>query len=200
MSQTNTNANNSQNRNQKTERSGRDQGAPNSSGRGGCRNGRGNNLIAKYPFEQKMKDGLISKLTITKTGHWPSQFKKICDAVSVSCADKNYWALDEVLRTRRNKVEDDFMPAYPDATPWSTTHQVQITSVHLTTSLVEGTNIRLITYQVMEQTIGTDANLQKQLLFEYKRNSKNKSQQYNKFLADKESLIMILFGQCDEAT
>ena len=52
----------------------------------------------------------------------------------------------------------------------------------------------------MEQTIVTDANLQKQLLLEYKRNSKNKSQEYNKFLADKKSLITILFGQCDEAT
>ena len=35
---------------------------------------------------------------------------------------------------------------------------------------------------------------------EYKRNSKNKSQEYAKFLADKKSLIMILYGQCDEAT
>ena len=57
-----------------------------------------------------------------------------------------------------------------------------------------------LTYQTVEQIIITDANLQKQLLSEYKRNSKNKSQEYNKFLADKKSLITILFGQCDEAT
>ena len=35
---------------------------------------------------------------------------------------------------------------------------------------------------------------------EYKRNSKNKSQESTKFLADKKSLITILFGQCDKAT
>ena len=35
---------------------------------------------------------------------------------------------------------------------------------------------------------------------EYKRNSENKIQEYSKFLADKKSLITILFGQCDEAT
>ena len=52
----------------------------------------------------------------------------------------------------------------------------------------------------MEQTIVTKANLQKQLLLEYKRNSKNKSQEYSKFLRDKKSLITILFGQCDGAT
>ena len=45
-----------------------------------------------------------------------------------------------------------------------------------------------------------DANLQKELLLEYKRNSKIKSQEYTKFLADKKDLITIIFGQCDEAT
>ena len=61
-------------------------------------------------------------------------------------------------------------------------------------------NERPITYETVEQTIVTDANLQKQLLSEYEHNSKNKSQEYSKFLADKKSLITILFGQYDEAT
>ena len=40
----------------------------------------------------------------------------------------------------------------------------------------------------------------KELLFEYERDSKIKSQEYTKFLADKKALITIIFGQCDEAT
>ena len=115
MSQTNTSANNSQNWNQNFGRGGWGQGVPNGRGRGDRRNNRGNYSIAKYTFEGKMKDGPLSKLTITKTGHRPSQFKKICDVLPVFCADKNYRGLDEVLRTGRDKVEDDFMPAYPDA-------------------------------------------------------------------------------------
>ena len=62
-----------------------------------------------------MKDGLISKLTITKTGYRPSQFKKIRDALPVYCADKNYGDLDEVLRIKSDKVKDDFKLAYSDA-------------------------------------------------------------------------------------
>ena len=62
-----------------------------------------------------MKDGPFSKLTITKSGHRPSQFKKICDALPVFCADKNYSDLNEVLRTGRDKVKDGFMPAYSNA-------------------------------------------------------------------------------------
>ena len=38
------------------------------------------------------------------------------------------------------------------------------------------------------------------LLLEYKRNSKNKFQQYSQFLQDKKSLITILYRQYDEAT
>ena len=53
---------------------------------------------------------------------------------------------------------------------------------------------------MMEQTRIFDANLQKELLSEYECDSKNKSQEYAKFLADKKALITILFGQCDEAT
>ena len=126
-----------------------------------------------------MKDGLISKLTITKTRHQSSQFKKIRDALPVCCADKNYVGLNEVLLIRRDKVENDFMPAYPDAKRWSTTHHIQIATVNLTARLVEGTkkNERSVRHQTKQQTVATNVNLQKQLLLEYKRNSKKKSQE-----------------------
>ena len=92
MLQTNTNANNGLNRNQNSRRGGRGRGAPNSSGRGDRRNDRGNKSIVQYSFEGKMKDGPIPKLTITKTGHRPSQSKKICNALPLFCADKTTMA------------------------------------------------------------------------------------------------------------
>ena len=73
-------------------------------------------MIAEYSFERKMKDSPISKLTINKTGHRLTQFKKISDALPVLCADKNFQGLDEVLQTGRVLVETDFMPPYPNAT------------------------------------------------------------------------------------
>ena len=149
-----------------------------------------------------MKDGPISELTITETGHRPSQFKKLWDALPVFCADKNYGGLDEVLRTGHDQVEGDFMPPYPNATLWSHTHQIQVATVADGAALIEGslTGKRVATYKLVNKTIVTDANLQKQLLSEYKRNSKLKSQEYFKFLQDKNSLITILYGQCDETT
>ena len=110
-----------------------------------------------------MKEGPISKLTITKTGHIPSQFKKLRDALPVFCADKNYGGLDEVPRTGQDKVEDDFMPAYPNANQLSTTHHIQIATVNRTGPLIEGTekNERHVRHQTVQQTIVTNANLQK---------------------------------------
>ena len=40
----------------------------------------------------------------------------------------------------------------------------------------------------------------KKLLLEYEQNCKIKTQDYAKFLANKKNFIMIIFGQCDEAT
>ena len=95
------------------------------------------------------------------------------------------------------------MPAYLDTNQWSSTHHIQIAIVN--PNATEGVNAVTndkcpVTYQTVEQTIVTDTNLQKQLLSDYECNSKNKSQEYTKFLADKKFLITILFGQFDEAT
>mmetsp|Transcript_51999 Transcript_51999/g.58081 ORF Transcript_51999/g.58081 Transcript_51999/m.58081 type:complete len:152 (+) Transcript_51999:132-587(+) len=151
MSQTNTNANYGQNRNQNSGRGGQGRGSNSGNGRGDRRNGRGNKLIAKYAFQGKMKDGLISKLTITETGHRPSQFKKLYDALPLFCADKNYGGLDEVLCTGHDKVKDDFMPAYPNANLWSNTHQIQIATVATDATEIEATTgERVTTYQLVE--------------------------------------------------
>ena len=45
-----------------------------------------------------------------------------------------------------------------------------------------------------------DANLQKQLLSESDQNSKIKAQEFSKFITNKKTLIIIIFGQWDKAT
>ena len=53
-------------------------------------------MITEYTFEGKINDGLISKLLITKTGHRPTQFKKITNILPILYTDKNFQGLDEV--------------------------------------------------------------------------------------------------------
>ena len=56
------------------------------------------------------------------------------------------------------------------------------------------------TITMAQQTHVFDANLQKELLSEFERNSKIKSQEFSKFVANKKALITIIYGQCDKAT
>ena len=114
MSQTNTNPNTGSgntNRKQITGKSGRVRGGSGGRGHinrgddcggncggdfgGNCRN----NSITKYSFEGKIKDGCISKLSITKTGHQATQYKKIIDTLLVLCIDKNFRYINDVLCT-----------------------------------------------------------------------------------------------------
>ena len=147
-----------------------------------------------------MKDGLISKLLITETGHRPTQFKKITDTLPVLYTDKNFWGFNEDLLTGRDLVETDCMPIYPDATQLSNTHQMEIQTVNPTANVVPNTGLRPPITIVVQKSHVFDANLQKWLLLQYKQNSKIKSEEYAKFVANKKALITIIFGQCDEAT
>ena len=75
MSQTNTNTNTgagNTNQNHNAKRGGRGRGGSGGRGRGGHRK-----TVAKYSFEGKMKDGPLSKLTITKGGQRATQYKRI---------------------------------------------------------------------------------------------------------------------------
>ena len=114
-----------------------------------------------------MKDGQIFRLIITKTGHRPTQYKKVDDTLPVLCADKNYQGTDDIIWTRNDLVEADFMSQYPDANQWSTTHHVQIGIINSADPAATNGS-RPPTFEILEQRHDFDANFQKELLSEYK--------------------------------
>ena len=148
-----------------------------------------------------MKDGLFCKWVITKTGHRPTKYKEIVDTLPILCADKNlFWGIDEVILTGHVLVERDFMPTYLNTTRRLNTCHVEIQTVNPRVAADANTGLCPPIVTLLQQTHIFDANLQKDLLSEYKRSSKIKSEEYAKFLADKKALITIISGQCDEAT
>ena len=96
-----------------------------------------------------MKDGRISKLIITDTGHRPTQYKKIIDTLPILCADKNYQGINDVIRNGIDLVEADFKPPYSDIDWWSFNHHVEIRTVN-PTDLVAADGLRLHTFETME--------------------------------------------------
>ena len=146
-----------------------------------------------------MKDDPISKLTITETRHQATQYKKIVDTLPVLCADKNYQGIDDVIWNGIDLVEADFTPIYPDANLWSNIHHRGITSVNpADVPVADGSRTPTI---IMEwRTYVFDTDLQKQILSEFKQNSKFKAQEFSKFVADKKASMTIIFEQYNEAT
>ena len=117
MSQTNnTNTGTGNNNRNNNVRSGRSRGGSSGRGCSGRGNDRGNNTIARYSFEGKMKEGPLFKLTITKGGQRTTQYKKIIDALPVLCADKGFRYVGEIICTETELVEATFILTYPDAT------------------------------------------------------------------------------------
>ena len=82
------------------------------------------------------------------------------------------------------------MSQYPDALQWSITHHVGVSTVNPTDVADAVTGERQARFEMMKQTYVFDANLQKELLTEYERDFKNKSQEYAKFLANKKNQKM----------
>ena len=62
-----------------------------------------------YLFKWKFKDGCLSKLTINKSRHGATQFKKIVDAFASLCEDKNYKYIDEII-SMNTKLTEAYTP------------------------------------------------------------------------------------------
>ena len=113
-----------------------------------------------------MKDGPLSKLTITEDGQPATQYKKIIDALPVFCTDKGYKFIDDVIWTNTELLEAAFMPTYPIATLWSNTYHVQVETIDPASIPDPQTLLCPFTTEIQERSHVFDPKLQKQLLSE----------------------------------
>ena len=203
MSQTNTNTNTgggNTNRNHNAGRGGQGRGGSGGRGRGrgSCGNDRGK-TFPKHSFEGKMKDGPLSKLTITEGRQQATQYNKIIDTLPVFCADKGYKFINNIIWTNTKLVQAAFLPTYPNATLWSNTYHVQIQTVD-PTAAADQHNVCPVVTAMQEKSHVFNPNLQKQLLSEHDIKCKLKLGEWSKLLANKRFLMSIIYGQCDNAT
>ena len=61
-----------------------------------------------------MKDGCLNKLVIIECSHQDTQFKKIHNVLSVSCADKGYKHVDNMICKNKELDKVKHFPDYPD--------------------------------------------------------------------------------------
>ena len=73
-----------------------------------------------------MKDGCILKLTIIKTGHHATQYKKVIDTLLILWVDKNFRYINGVFCRWADLLEAMFLLPYPDPTQRSITYGIEI--------------------------------------------------------------------------
>ena len=141
-----------------------------------------------------MKDGPISKLTITNGGQQITKYKKIIDALPVFCKDRGYKFINDVIWTNTELLEAAFLPTYPNATLWSSTYHVQVDVVGATVAADPLTLCCPLITEMQRKSNVFNPNLLKGLLSKYDLKCKLKLQEWSKLTADKKSLMTIICG------
>ena len=124
-----------------------------------------------------MKDGYISKLTITKNRYWAIQFKKIIDTLSILCADKKCRYIDDIICMWNNLQEATFSPLYPDLARWPNTYSVETKTINPVVAPDANNGGRHVIISLVQKTHVSHTDFYKQLLLNYEQKSKTKAQE-----------------------
>ena len=201
MSQTNTNIEDGNiNQYQDAGRGGQNQGGSCGRCRGDYNGDCGNNSFANYSFEGKLKDSFLSNLTITKSGHWLTQLKKILDVLPGHCQDNNYKYINGIIITNTEPTQAHFLFVYLVRTQGSSTHHVNPGSVDPIIGLDVPSGASPIDTEMVENPPIFNPNLQEQVRPDYRHESNLKLQEWDKLITDKKSPMTIILNQCNEAT
>ena len=114
-----------------------------------------------------MKDGPLSKITITKGGQQATQYKNIIEALPVFCADQGNKYIDNIIWTCTKRLQASFLPTYPNAGRWLNTYHIEVVTVDENAQTDPQTLCCPEVVEVQEKTHIFDSNLQKQLLLEH---------------------------------
>ena len=82
-----------------------------------------------------MKDGCLSKLTITESANIAIQYKKITNALLIYCVDKGYQYINNIICANTELLVAAYLLVYLNAVLWSNKYNVQIKTVDLTVAL-----------------------------------------------------------------
>ena len=139
---------------------------------GNCRN----NSITNCSFERKLKNGCLSKLTITKSGYQATQLKKIINALPGFCKDKNYKYSGYIISTNTELKKAHFLPVYSVRTERSPTHHVNLGSIEPTIGLDVPFIVSPTCTKMVEKSSIFNPNLVKQVISDYNQELKLKLQ------------------------
>ena len=117
-----------------------------------------------------MIDGCLSNLTITESSNRATQYKEIVVALSVNCADKGYWCVDDIIHKDTELKEADFKEPHPNIALWSKKYMSRSRLLIKTVdpaAVPAADGSRTPIKQMVEKNNVFNANIQMKLVAEY---------------------------------
>ena len=107
--------------------------------------------------------------------------------------------IDNIISTNTKLIEAYFLLVYPVRSQWLFTHHVNLGSFDPIIRLTIPSSASPICTEMVQKSLIFNSNLQEQVLLDYNQVLKLK-QEWDKLIADKKSLMTIIFEQCVDAT
>ena len=156
-------------------------------------------LLILHLWKKKIKN-CISHLTITKGGARSTQLNKVLGEISPICQDHHYAYIFDIISSNTKPTQEYFLSDHLIKRRHTSEHYVKQRVVDPIIGLDVPSGSSLIDPEMVENTLIFNLNPQDQQRLGYNHESILKSQEYDKLIANKKSVMKIIHDLCNEET
>ena len=167
----------------------------------GDRNGDcGNSRFANSSSTGEVKDNRISQLSITKDGPWSVQLTKIFEAIPLFCQDYHYDDISDINRTNIEPTQEEFLSDHSIKRQRPPKHHVKPRVVDPIIKLDMPSGNIPINSKMVQMTPISNTNPQVSHHSNRSEGTSSRFHEWDKYIADKKSIMVLILSQCDETT
>ena len=163
---------------------------------GDCENSR----FANFSSTGEVKDNCISHLSITKDGPRFIQLINILKALPFFCQDNHYVYISDIISTNIEPTQEEFLLDHPIKRQPPSEHHVNPGVVNPIIGLNVPSGNVPINSDIVEVTPISNTNPQVSYHFDRNEGPSSRSQELDKHIADKKSIMEVILSQCDGTT
>ena len=161
---------------------------------------RRNSRVANSSSTGEVKDNCISHLSITKDGPRSMQLTKILKAIPFLCQDKHYDYISDIISTNIELAQEEFLSDHSIKRQGPSEHHVKPGVVDPIIGLNVPSNNIPINSKMVETTLISNTNPQVSHHSDHSEGLSSRSHDWDKHIADKKSIMVLILSQCDETT
>ena len=165
-----------------------------------CDRDRGNSRFANSSSIGEGKYNRISHLSVTKDGPRSIQLTKILEAIPFLCQDNHYDYISDIISTNIEPTQEEFLLDHSIKRQCASKHYVKLGVVDPIIGLDVLSGNSPINSEMVEMTPISNTNPQVVHHSERNEGLSSRSHEWDKYIADKKSIMEVILSQCDETT